>query len=98
MTYVADVTSPVLLLHGGADTRVPPEQSVEFYRALRDLGKDVTFVRFPREGHGIREPLHQVDRLRRYAEFFGRHVDNPPVSERQPHEAEPVEAGEEPAP
>ena len=98
MTYAADVTSPVLLMHGGADTRVPPEQSVEFYRALRDLGKDVTFVRFPREGHGIREPLHQVDRLRRYAEFFGEHVDNPPVSERQPHEAEPAEESEEPAP
>ncbi len=95
MTYVADVTSPVLLMHGGADTRVPPEQSVEFYRALRDLGKDVTFVRFPREGHGIREPLHQADRLRRYAEFFGRHVDNPPVSERQPHEAEASGEGEE---
>ena len=95
MSYAADVTSPVLLMHGGADTRVPPEQSVEFYRALRDLGKDVTFVRFPREGHGIREPLHQADRLRRYAEFFGKHVDNPPVSERQPHEAEPAGEGEE---
>ncbi|MCY4662814.1 MAG: S9 family peptidase [Acidobacteria bacterium] len=95
MTYAADVTSPVLLMHGGADTRVPPEQSVEFFRALRDLGKDVTFVRFPREGHGIREPLHQADRLRRYAEFFGRHVDNPPVSERQPHEAEAAGEGEE---
>ncbi len=91
ITYVADVTSPVLLMHGGSDTRVPPEQSVEFYRALRDLGKDVTFVRFPREGHGIVEPLHQMDRLRRYAAFFGEHVDNPPISEDQPHEAEPAE-------
>ena len=94
MTYVGDVTSPVLLMHGAADTRVPPEQSVEFYRALRDLGKDVAFVRFPREGHGLREPLHQADRLRRYAEFFGAHVDNPPVSERQAHEAEPPGEGE----
>ena len=91
ITYAADVTSPVLLMHGGSDTRVPPEQSVEFYRALKDLGKDVTFVRFPREGHGIAEPLHQVDRLRRYAAFFGAHVDNPPISEDQPHEAAPTE-------
>ena len=28
-----------------------------------------------------------MDRLRRYAEFFGTHVDNPPVSEQQKHEA-----------
>ena len=95
MTYAADVTSPVLLMHGANDTRVPPEQSVEFYRALKDLGKDVTFVRFPREGHGIVEPLHQVDRLRRYAAFFGEHVDNPPVSEDQPHEADPPADDEE---
>ena len=95
MTHVAGVTSPVLLMHGDNDTRVPPEQSVEFYRALRDLGKDVTFVRFPREGHGIVEPLHQMDRLRRYAAFFGEHVDNPPVSEDQPHEADPPADGEE---
>ena len=87
MTHVADVTSPVLLMHGGNDTRVPPEQSVEFYKALKDLGKDVAFVRFPREGHGIAEPRHQMDRLRRYVEFFGTHVDNPPISEHQAHEA-----------
>ena len=39
-------------------------------------------MRYPREGHGFTEPRHLMDRLRRYAEFFGEHVDNPPVSER----------------
>jgi len=95
MTYVANVTSPILLMHGSEDTRVPPEQSVEFYKALKDLGKDVTFVRFPREGHGFAESHHQMDRLRRYAEYFGRHVDNRPISETQPHEAERVTDGDE---
>ena len=85
------LTKPVGYEEGNAY----PEQSVEFYRALRDLGKDVTFVRFPREGHGIVEPLHQMDRLRRYAAFFGEHVDNPPISEQQPHEAAPPADGEE---
>ena len=80
--YVDNVTSPMLILHGSQDTRVPVEQSVEFYQALKDLGKEVTFVRYPREGHGFSEPRHQLDRLRRYAEFFGEYVDNPPISER----------------
>ena len=90
---VGNVTSPMLILHGSADTRVPVEQSVEFYQALKDLGKQVTFVRYPREGHGFSEPRHQTDRLRRYAEFFGEHVDNPPISERDQvadTEAEPT--------
>ena len=94
ITYADQVTSPVLVMHGASDTRVPPEQSVEFYRALRDLGKDVTFVRFPREGHGFTEPRHIIDRLRRYAVFFGEHVGNPPISEQQDEasEASPKES------
>jgi dipeptidyl aminopeptidase/acylaminoacyl peptidase len=56
---------------------------VEFYQALRDLGKDVTFIRYPRERHGIREPRHQMDRLRRYLFFFAKHVGLTPISEKE---------------
>lgn len=79
--HVKNVKSPVLILHGEEDERVPISQSEEFYQALRDLGKDVTFVRYPREGHGLREPRHQLDRLRRYLYFFAEHVGLTPVSE-----------------
>jgi len=79
--HVKQVKSPVLIMHGSSDARVPPEQAVEFYRALKDLGKEVTFVRYPREGHGIREPRHQVDRLQRYLHFFSKHVNLTPVTD-----------------
>ncbi len=81
--HVKNVKTPVLIMHGGNDARVPPTQAVEFYQALRDLGKDVTYVRYPREGHGIQEPRHQLDRLRRYLFFFCKHVGLPPVSEKE---------------
>lgn len=84
--HVKQVKSPVLIMHGANDERVPPEQSVEFYQALRDLGKDVTFVRYPREKHGIREPRHQIDRLRRYLYFFAKHVNLTPISEKKEEE------------
>jgi len=86
--HVKNVTSPVLILHGASDVRVPPSQAVEFYTALKDLGKDVTFVLYPREGHGFREPLHQIDRLRRYLFFFAKHVNLTPVSEKEGEEVE----------
>jgi dipeptidyl aminopeptidase/acylaminoacyl peptidase len=79
--HVKNVKSPVLILHGEQDERVPISQSVEFYQALRDLEKDVTFVKYPREGHGIREPRHLLDRLRRYLYFFSEHIDLTPISE-----------------
>jgi dipeptidyl aminopeptidase/acylaminoacyl peptidase len=81
--HVKNVESPVLIMHGANDARVPPTQAMEFYQALKDLGKEVTFVRYPREGHGIREPRHQIDRLRRYLFFFAEHVNLVPVSEKK---------------
>ena len=81
--HVKKVKSPVLIMHGANDERVPQEQAVEFYQALRDLGKDVTFVRFPREGHGLQEPRHQIDRLCRYLFFFAKHVNLEPVTEKE---------------
>ena len=39
ITYVDRVTTPLLILQGGSDERVPIGQSMEFYRALKDRGK-----------------------------------------------------------
>ena len=33
-----------------------------FFAALKDLGKTVRYIRFPREPHGFREPRHQRTR------------------------------------
>ena len=68
--HVKNVSAKILIMHGANDVRVPPEQAVEFYQALKDLGKDVTYVSYPRQGHGIREPRLQLDRLRRYVCAF----------------------------
>jgi len=68
--HVKNVTADILIMHGANDARVPPEQAVEFYQALRDLGKTVTYVSYPRQGHGIGEPRLQLDRLRRYVCAF----------------------------
>lgn len=68
--HVKNVTSPMLIMHGENDARVPPTQADEFYKALRDLGKEVTYVRYPRQGHGISETRLAMDRLRRYVCAF----------------------------
>ncbi|HKO14718.1 MAG TPA: S9 family peptidase [Gemmatimonadaceae bacterium] len=65
ITYVDRVTTPLLILQGGSDQRVPIGQSMEFYRALRDRGKTVELVFYPREGHGLSEWYHQLDKMQR---------------------------------
>jgi len=70
--YAANVTTPTLILHGDADARVHPGQSMEWYRALKTLGVPVEFVRYPRGEHGIRERAHQVDLMRRVVAWYRR--------------------------
>lgn len=51
LTYADRVTTPVLLLHGEDDIRVPISQSEELYVALKRRGKTVEFARFPGCSH-----------------------------------------------
>lgn len=59
LTHVADVTTPTIIFHGMNDRTDTEPQSMMFFQALKDQDKTVRYVRFPREGHGIREPRHR---------------------------------------
>jgi dipeptidyl aminopeptidase/acylaminoacyl peptidase len=77
LTYVENVTTPLLMIHSDTDFRTTVASAEAFYRALTVLGRDVEFVRYPREGHELSrsgEPAHRVDRMFRILEFFERHV------------------------
>jgi dipeptidyl aminopeptidase/acylaminoacyl peptidase len=81
MKYVENVKTPTMVLHGQADTRVPIPQAEEFYRALYERHVPVEYVTYPRENHGFVEPRHIQDRWQRYLVFFGKYLNNPPVTE-----------------
>jgi dipeptidyl aminopeptidase/acylaminoacyl peptidase len=83
MRWIKQVKTPTMIMHGQNDTRVPIAQAQEFYRALVEMNVPVEFVVFPREGHGIREPIHALDRMQRYLAFFGMYLDNPSVTESE---------------
>jgi dipeptidyl aminopeptidase/acylaminoacyl peptidase len=66
------VTTPVLILHGQNDARVPLNQAISFHRALREAGAPTELVVYPREPHGITERAHQIDLLRRVRAWYAR--------------------------
>jgi dipeptidyl aminopeptidase/acylaminoacyl peptidase len=74
LTYADRVRTPTLILHGGSDERVPIGQPMEFYRALKDRGVPVELVFYPREGHGLQEYYHRLDRMKRQHEWISRHT------------------------
>jgi dipeptidyl aminopeptidase/acylaminoacyl peptidase len=65
-----------MLMHGENDNDVPIAESEQFYIALQDVGVPVVLVRYPREGHGLRETKHLVDLMDRsvrwYETYFAR--------------------------
>ncbi|MEU9171666.1 S9 family peptidase [Streptomyces sp. NPDC048420] len=52
----AKLTTPMLIVHGGRDSRVPPGQSRELQHDLRRQGVPVRFLYFPDEPHGVEAP------------------------------------------
>ncbi len=56
--YLDRVKTPILMMHGIEDPYVPVGQYYQFYRALKDKGKEARLLLFPREGHGFREKSH----------------------------------------
>ena len=55
------VKTPTLFIHGENDNDVPIAEAEQFYIALKDVGVETMMVRYPREGHGLRETKHVVD-------------------------------------
>ncbi len=72
VSYAARRTTPLLIVHGANDERVPHSQAVAFYRALRDQEALVALVTYPREPHAVGERLHQLDLMRRVVAWYDR--------------------------
>ncbi len=73
LKHVAKVKTPTMLVHGENDNDVPIAESEQYYIALKDVGVETIMVRYPREGHGIRETAHRVDLIERSIAWYEKH-------------------------
>jgi dipeptidyl aminopeptidase/acylaminoacyl peptidase len=77
ISYAANVTTPVLILHGEDDTNVPVGQAMYFHRALTQFGAEHELAIYPRENHEFTERAHQIDVLERIRSWFTRWLGDP---------------------
>jgi dipeptidyl aminopeptidase/acylaminoacyl peptidase len=71
--WARDIDVPLLILHSENDLRCPIVQAEELFVTMRLLGKDVTFYRFPGEGHELSRsgsPLHRRMRAEIILDYF----------------------------
>lgn len=73
ITYVREMRTPVLIVHSEEDLRCPMEQAEQLYTALKQMRRDVQFVRFPGENHELSrngKPSHRIQRFEHILGWF----------------------------
>ena len=77
LTYVDDVTTPTLVLHGERDDRCPVSHAEAWFAALRRRRVPARMVLYPEASHLFivnGRPSHRLDYNRRIVDWLSRHV------------------------
>jgi dipeptidyl aminopeptidase/acylaminoacyl peptidase len=75
------VQTPLMILHNDNDDAVPWYQGIEYYLALRRLGKECYLFNYNGEPHGLRKRASQKDYTMRMQQFFDHHLKGAPAPE-----------------
>ena len=73
------IETPVLMMHNDEDGAVPWYQGIEFFVALRRLGKPAWLLNYNGEDHGLRKWHNQKDFAIRLQQYFDHYLLDAPV-------------------
>ncbi|MBO9631703.1 MAG: S9 family peptidase, partial [Chitinophagaceae bacterium] len=74
------VNTPLLIMHNDADGAVPWYQGIEYFTALRRLGKQVWMLQYNGEDHNLVERRNRKDLSIRLAQFFDHFLKGAPAA------------------
>ena len=77
ITYVQNMRTPLLLLHGEQDQRCHLEQAQQLFAALKYMESDVQLVVFEGQSHGLSRgghPKMRLERLRCITDWFAKYL------------------------
>ncbi len=78
ITYVRNITTPLLIEHQEGDLRCPIEQGEILFTAMKYYNRaPVKFIRYPGEFHGMSrngKPWHRVYRLKTFTDWFQQYL------------------------
>lgn len=78
--FFADkVQTPLLIMHNDNDGAVPWYQGIEYFMALRRLGKPVWMLQYNKEEHNLKERRNSKDLSIRLQQFFDHYLKGDPI-------------------
>ncbi|WP_136604477.1 S9 family peptidase [Paenibacillus dokdonensis] len=72
ITYLDNMVNPMLIIQGANDPRVVKAESDQIVEALQAQGRDVEYIVFDDEGHGITKKANEKVAYARMVEFLNR--------------------------
>jgi len=66
------ITAPLMVIHGANDPRVPVHEAEQIVAALQDRGREVVYLRYEDEGHGLVRLANRIDAYPQVAAFLER--------------------------
>ena len=95
--FMDKVHTPILIMHNDADGHVPWYQGIEYFVALKRLGRPVWMLNYTGEPHWPLKKANQIDFQTRMAQFFGHYLKGEPqpqwMKEGVPAVKQPFELG-----
>lgn len=78
--FFADkVETPLLIMHNDEDDAVPWYQGIEYFTALRRLGKPVWMLQYNKEKHNLNSRINAKDLSIRLSQFFDHYLKGEPM-------------------
>lgn len=72
--YLDCIKTPLLILHGDRDPRVPPMESAQVAETMASADLPHEHIVYPSGGHGFRKWEHQIDCYERMLAWFARYL------------------------
>jgi dipeptidyl aminopeptidase/acylaminoacyl peptidase len=72
--HVSKWDTPILVIHGELDFRVPVEQGLQAYQAAQLMGIDSRLLLFPDEGHWVLKPQNAMVWQTEFFTWLGKHL------------------------
>jgi dipeptidyl aminopeptidase/acylaminoacyl peptidase len=70
--HVDRITAPLMVIHGANDPRVPVHEAEQIVAALQERGREVVYLRYDDEGHGLVRLANRIDAYPQVAAFLER--------------------------